>query len=56
MKNIIRNAALALSVLTLGVTVAHPVSGQLGSSTKTVSACPLPTCPMSDPNGCGIYK
>lgn len=56
MKNFVRNAALALSVLTLGITVAHPVSGQFGSTIKSVNACPLPTCPMSDPNGCGIYR
>ncbi len=58
MKNILRNAAVALTVLSLsfGFAVARPVSGQLGSGNNSVNACPIPTCPMSDPNGCGIYR
>lgn len=56
MKNILRNAALAVSVLSLGATVARPVSGQLGSGIKGVNACPWPSCPPGDPNGCGIYR
>ncbi len=56
MKNILRNAALAVSVLSIGATVALPVSGHLSSGKKTVSACPFPSCPPGDPNGCGIYR
>ena len=55
MKNILRNAALAVSVLSLGAT-ASPVFGHMVSGTKGIYACPLPTCPVSDPNGCGIYR
>ena len=53
MKSFFRNAALALSVLSLGIAV-RPVS--IASPTKTISACPVPTCPPSDPNGCGILN
>ncbi len=56
MKNILRNAALAVSVLSIGAVVAHPASGQRGLGTDKISACPFPSCPISDPNGCGIYR
>ena len=55
MKNILRNAALAVSVLSLGAT-ASPVFGHMVSGTKGIYACPFPSCPVSDPNGCGIYR
>lgn len=52
MKNLIRTAALALSVLSLGF-AARTVS--ITPLHQTSMATPMPTCPPDDPNGCGIY-
>ena len=51
MKTLFRNAALALSVLSLGAAV-RPVS--IPTATKLAAACPVPVCPPDDPNGCHI--
>ena len=53
MKTLFRNAALALSVLSLGFAV-RPVTAAVPS--KSIAFCPVPTCPPGDPNGCGILK
>ena len=55
MKSLFRNAALALSVLSLGAAVAKPVSIKNSALTKVAAATPIPMCPTSSPNGCGIY-
>ena len=55
MKTILRNAALALSILSLGAVAARPVSMKPVGSTKVQATMPVPVCPVSDPHGCGIY-
>ncbi len=52
MKTFIRNAALALSVLSLGA-AAKPLTTAL--PTHFSMQPPMPTCPPDDPKGCGIY-
>ncbi len=53
MKTLFCNAALVLSVLSLGAAV-RPVSVVTPAKSTMVSM--VPTCPPGDPNGCGIFK
>ncbi len=55
MKIFLRNAALALSVLSLGAAIANPDSSKM-PSTKKAGMIPVPMCPVSSPDGCGIYQ
>ena len=54
MKNVIRAFALAL-VATGAVASLHAAnSGSPATMAGKVSSPPMPMCPPSDPNGCGI--
>lgn len=54
MQNIVR--AFALSLVAVGAFASTHIAKDAQGATVTakVSALPVPTCPPSDPNGCGI--
>ena len=57
--NTLRTVAIALALTTVAAVAALPSvnAGDKVSKGKTMQAmCPMPACPPSDPNGCGIYS
>jgi hypothetical protein len=53
MKNIVRAFVLALAI-TGAFATTHANASSATTVTAKTSAMPVPSCPPSDPNGCGI--
>ncbi len=55
MKIIVRSLVLALAVTgAIATTYANASSANATASISKTSAAPIPSCPLNDPNGCGI--
>jgi hypothetical protein len=55
MKNIVRAFVIALALTgAFASTHANASSATVQASLSKTSAMPIPSCPLNDPNGCGI--
>ena len=55
----LRTAAIALALTAVAAVAALPAVNAVGKTSKDKvmqAAVPVPMCPPSDPNGCGIYS
>jgi hypothetical protein len=56
MKTIVRSLVVALAVTgAIATSFAKAPASSTKATVAKTSAMPVPTCPPSDPNGCGIY-
>ncbi len=56
MKNIVRAFVIALVLTGSAATAYTAKSGTVVTNATTVNAIPKPTCPLDDPNNCGLGK